>query len=66
LLGLNKWNTLGFFFLEFVVVLVSLTITEAAGLGVYSGFIAGAVAALAAVFGSALFFRRQTRSPETS
>jgi membrane protein implicated in regulation of membrane protease activity len=57
---------LGFGVLVFLVVVVSLTLAQLAGLGNYGGFVAGAVAAIAAAVGSPLLIRSKGRRSETS
>ncbi len=54
---------LEFALLEFVVVIVTLTLIQAAGLGAYAGFFASVIAASAAALGSVVFrsgFEKQT------
>ena len=46
-----------FFVFEFVVVFISLSVSQLAGLGSYPGFVAGAVAPVAAGVGSVLFLK---------
>jgi hypothetical protein len=46
---------LEFALLELVVVIVTLTLVQAAGLGAYAGFFAGVIAASAAALGSVVF-----------
>jgi hypothetical protein len=57
---------LEFAVLEFVVVIVTLTLIQATGLGAYAGFFAGVIAASAAALGSVVFrsgIEKQTSAP---
>ena len=47
-------HLLAFGLLVFVVVLVSLSVLQIVGLGEYGGFVAGVLAALAAMFGGTI------------
>jgi hypothetical protein len=56
-----KAHLLAFGLLVFVVVLVSLSVLQIVGLGEYGGFVAGVLAALAAMFGGTILFNRPKR-----